>query len=620
MSSNISRAQDYLMQIVSEGYGFDVPEIQKALKATNYESVEAAVQYLFSHTGGIASPKAAKTNNSHNHNHNSNNIKNNASTSKEMQELKEKISAMEIEAQLKLNVSADILTTAIRHNPNNTDEALHYIMETYPHLITPVAEPVTINSKKDAEVLKQELREKALREQQEQQHAAREREKELERQRQAALAAERKKEETRKRGKERAAQNRRALAEKKKAQKLKAQKSTLEWHKRHEEYDRKEIVRRQQLARNREKEAAHIDSPDRALQILFERYGEDEARETMQLLFKIVENIRKHPQEEKYRRLNLENTKIAELIVRPIGAVSFLRFLGFEQVVEKDAIFPDDELKQKKFLVYRDYDEAECASAVEKLKRYTAVTTTMVYAYYEQIAAEQKADDDDDDDDDQEIVAQKEKKQPSMSQDELYIAFMYVSRMVSNILISPTSAHLRMIEVDNELFKKRVGRFQVMQKLLKKLLGYRLEQGGAQARRVFVLHIPDKDEAAKRQQLLFLKNVCRDLSTIAQQRILVHTSIGNGVRKLCAHNADANQATELSKLFHTLLKALERILEEPLNNKFQAVNVEKLKQKYSSVRGVVSVLKLLGFKKDKIDTTKFVLGAHFANDLDSLTW
>ena len=35
------------MQIVSAGYGFDVPEIQSALTATNYKSVEAAVEYLF---------------------------------------------------------------------------------------------------------------------------------------------------------------------------------------------------------------------------------------------------------------------------------------------------------------------------------------------------------------------------------------------------------------------------------------------------------------------------------------------------------------------------------------------------------------------------------------------
>eukprot|EP01083_Nonionella_stella_P014771 41386_1 len=42
-----SRSQDYLIQIISAGYGFDVPEIQNALQQTNYESVEAAVQFLF---------------------------------------------------------------------------------------------------------------------------------------------------------------------------------------------------------------------------------------------------------------------------------------------------------------------------------------------------------------------------------------------------------------------------------------------------------------------------------------------------------------------------------------------------------------------------------------------
>eukprot|EP01084_Bolivina_argentea_P285847 490252_1 len=66
--SNATRAQDYLLQIVALGYGFDVPDIQNALTQTNYESVEIAVEYLFQNQRNNDNTNNTTQNNENNQN------------------------------------------------------------------------------------------------------------------------------------------------------------------------------------------------------------------------------------------------------------------------------------------------------------------------------------------------------------------------------------------------------------------------------------------------------------------------------------------------------------------------------------------------------------------------
>eukprot|EP00483_Globobulimina_turgida_P012308 UN12331 len=194
------------------------------------------------------------------------------------------------------------------------------------------------------------------------------------------------------------------------------------------------------------------------------------------------------------------------------------------------------------------------------------------------------------------------------------MALMHLHRIINNVLISPNAQHLRMISVDNDLFKKRVGKFQIFQKLLKQL-GYKLED--RVKGRVFVLSL--KENAKEREaQLLYLKNVARDLHDIAQSDILMATTIGIGTKKIYHHNI--SNVNDLFKYFNILIKAIERILAEPLNMKYQSINIEKLQTKFANVNGIISVLKLLGFRKNKKDKTKFVLSAQYNGDLDLLKW
>lgn len=407
------------------------------------------------------------------------------------------------------------------------------------------------------------------------------------------------------RHKELVAANRKRQEEKKKKKKFLAQKSTLEWHKRHERYDQNDIAKLEAIERNRNKQLQSIDSPDKAIQILFERYGEDDARETITMMIKIVDNIMKHPKDEKYKKINLGNNKIKEKIVRPLGALKFFEFLGFEIEIEKDKLFPNDVLKQKKYLVYKVYNENECKQAILMLNKYNEINKTIIYEYYDKIKIDMK----DDDDNDEEMDKDKKKK-IIMTNDELYMGFMYLYTMLNNILISPNSAHLRLIEINNEIFKKRVGKFQIFQKLLKKL-GYKLED--RIKGKVFILQLNEKE---KENQLLYLKNCCRDLYAIAHNEVLINTTIGKGIKEIYKHNLSA--LNDLYKYFNTVIKAIDRIINEPLNMKYQSINVEKLKSKYKTIKGIISVLKLMGFRKDKNDKTKYVLSGEYNRDLDLL--
>ena len=160
------------MQIVTAGYGFDVPEIQNALIKTNYKSVEAAIEYLLDNQQkqqqkqqqqpSTSKPKQPST---------SNNNNNNTVSEKDIQELKERIAKMEIEGNFKMNVTSDIMSNALKRNPNRPADALNYIMDTYSDLIQPnppSASNTKINNKDDAQALKQKLIDDAMKKKEEQ--------------------------------------------------------------------------------------------------------------------------------------------------------------------------------------------------------------------------------------------------------------------------------------------------------------------------------------------------------------------------------------------------------------------------------------------------------------------
>lgn len=165
--ANSSRAQDYLMQIVTAGYGFDVPDIQNALMKTNYKSVEAAVEYLFANQAGGSGGSGGSASSS-SQSKSDTKPKQDSVSEKDIQELKDRIKKLELEGNFKLDVTHDIMSNAIKQNPNRPEDAVNYIMDKYHHLIQSNDNINTVNSKQDAQALKQKLIDDALKKKEEQ--------------------------------------------------------------------------------------------------------------------------------------------------------------------------------------------------------------------------------------------------------------------------------------------------------------------------------------------------------------------------------------------------------------------------------------------------------------------
>merc|ERR1712129_229346 len=278
---------------------------------------------------------------------------------------------------------------------------------------------------------KQKLVEDAKKKKAEQQKQEMQRQQQLKLDQQKAIKDAKEKAEKSRLHKERVAKLKSKVAVKQK-KKVSAQKATLDWHKRHEQYDKIDIAKRQQIEANRQKTLSLIDSPDKALQCLFERYGEDKAKISIAMMIKVITNILKHPKEEKYRKLNLQNGKIQATITTPLGALKFFEFLNFEILVKKDEIFPNDVLKQTRFLIYKSVNTNDCKQALLMLEKYSETKKTLIYDYVQKIAQDDAID---------------------MQADDLYMALLYLNMVLHNIRISPLSQHLRVIEVNNAIFK-----------------------------------------------------------------------------------------------------------------------------------------------------------------------
>merc|ERR1719385_14728 len=113
-----------------------------------------------------------------------------------MKSLKSAISRMEIDGNMKIDVTSDMLSAAIKEH-QSTDQALNYIMDRYAHLIKP-NDSTTVKSKQDAERLKQKMIADAEAKKKKQEEEERERQKQIERDRLKAMEDEKKREENRK--------------------------------------------------------------------------------------------------------------------------------------------------------------------------------------------------------------------------------------------------------------------------------------------------------------------------------------------------------------------------------------------------------------------------------------
>jgi len=184
----------------------------------------------------------------------------------------------------------------------------------------------------------------------------------------------------------------------------------------------------------------------------------------------------------------------------------------------------------------------------------------------------------------------------SIIAEDLYCAVATIHDIIRNLTISPLSEHLRYVNVNDAVFQQRVGRFQPMITMMEQL-GYKMKDSPRGKHLCFEFDLTYKVSltSGNHPQIRLLQAVVMDLSN-ATKRILPRTSIGELIITLRkSHSGDPSKQMNLEKILSMLEKALEKIIEQPLDMNFQSISLDKINSKYPDVKGITSLLKLLGF-------------------------
>lgn len=70
---------------------------------------------------------------------------------------------------------------------------------------------------------------------------------------------------------------------------------------------------------------------DNVLTMLMESTSKQDANKSLNMLFLVFENLRKHPSQEKYRKVNTSSSRFKERFGQKLGASSLLLLIGFEK-------------------------------------------------------------------------------------------------------------------------------------------------------------------------------------------------------------------------------------------------------------------------------------------------
>lgn len=225
--------------------------------------------------------------------------------------------------------------------------------------------------------------------------------------------------------------NRKALKFKNQKKTQKRKQNLLEWHMRHEEYEKDDKKRNEDLMNNRLKAESEIHSIQHAIQLMFDRYGKHFTCKVLNVLLKIMNKIIQHPKEKKYKKINLDHKKMQAMIVTPLGSMYILKQIGFRFCEEIDTV---DKYVVYKYLIMDEFVMDDVQSAYDVCEKYSTIAETFVVQLVEDV----RSDCDD---------------------EELYCALMSIHEILRNICISPMSEHLRYINVNGDIFHKRIGRF-----------------------------------------------------------------------------------------------------------------------------------------------------------------
>ena len=277
--------------------GFSVDKIQDALIQTENRGVEPAIEYLLNN----------KNNDSHIERNDTQNKDATQLNASAIEDLKKRMQDMQ------MHVSDAMVERALRQHNSNSDKAMDWLLDEYRNLINDSEqlehEPsklgifnnnnsnsnnqqqinrnnnnnnnnnnIRILNQKDAEILKQKMIEESKKREMLKEKEEKERELAIENEKIAYEKEMYEKQRKIENQKKLVAENKKKIEQKKKVEKLAKNKAKLEWHLRHEKYDAKDAQILQKISSNRNKAESQINTPQQAIDTLFQRYGEHTAR------------------------------------------------------------------------------------------------------------------------------------------------------------------------------------------------------------------------------------------------------------------------------------------------------------------------------------------------------
>ncbi|ETO23148.1 hypothetical protein RFI_14037 [Reticulomyxa filosa] len=318
------------------------------------------------------------------------------------------------------------------------------------------------------------------------------------------------------------------------------------------------------------------------------------------MIEKILQKIVENPKDPKYRRFNLDNRKVHAKIETPLGAMRLLELVGFVIVQDSEETLTGE--KPPRYMVLQGSASTKSLEQVlHMMSKYLTVKETLAAPVLRKLEEEAAATTAGSESESESKTATKR-----IDTEQLYCAVTTLYNIIRNLFISPTSEHLRYINIDDQVFQQRVGSVKELIDMLLQL-GYVRKESPRGTYLCF--EFDDKCgvslTSAVHPQIRLLQAVAIDLSNSAK-RILPHTPIAKAVSTLRgSHSGDPSKQANLEKVFVLLEKALDKVIEQPLDMNLQSISLDKIKAKYPDVTGVVSLLKLVGFaRSDKNILTK----------------
>jgi hypothetical protein len=203
--------------------------------------------------------------------------------------------------------------------------------------------------------------------------------------------------------------------------------------------------------------------------------------------------------------------------------------------------------------------------------------------------------------DDKMVVASKGKE---FTVSELYFAVVMIRDSLHQLSVSELkSEHLKYLYVDDPIFKARIGQFKDILTMVRNQCGFGSLRGGKGMERVLVfdnaslLGESDASKATDAAVLRRLNFMLEDIDLIVRKQIRPRLPMV----KLHGQQNMSNSTSklEIASFYKFLLKAINRIIDEPLEGKWRRpLAISKIKGKWSSVVGVKSILRVHGFRPD----------------------